>query len=49
MACHSKWANIKHRKTARCKIFTKLIHEIAIAAGMRCGDGFMMPLNEAEA
>ena len=36
MAGHSKWANIKHRKSAqdakRGKIFTKLIREITIAA-----------------
>ena len=36
MAGHSKWANIKHRKSAvdakRAKVFTKLIKEITIAA-----------------
>lgn len=36
MAGHSKWANIKHRKTAqdakKGKIFTRLIREITIAA-----------------
>lgn len=36
MAGHSKWANIKHRKSAqdakRGKIFTRLIREITIAA-----------------
>ena len=36
MAGHSKWANIKHRKTkqdaAKGKIFTKLIREITVAA-----------------
>jgi len=36
MAGHSKWANIKHRKSAqdakRGKVFTKLIREITIAA-----------------
>jgi YebC/PmpR family DNA-binding regulatory protein len=36
MAGHSKWANIKHRKAAqdakRGKIFTKLIHELVVAA-----------------
>ncbi len=36
MAGHSKWANIKHRKAAqdkkRGKIFTKIIHELTIAA-----------------
>ncbi|MEJ2515185.1 MAG: YebC/PmpR family DNA-binding transcriptional regulator [Gammaproteobacteria bacterium] len=40
MAGHSKWANIKHRKSAqdkkRGKIFTKLIREITSAA--RAGD-----------
>ena len=40
MAGHSKWANIKHRKSAqdkkRGKIFTKLIREITSAA--RSGD-----------
>jgi len=38
MAGHSKWANIQHRKGAqdkkRGKLFTKLIREITIAAGM---------------
>lgn len=41
MAGHSKWANIKHRKSAvdakRGKIFTKLIKEITVAA--RIGGG----------
>lgn len=36
MAGHSKWANIKHRKTrqdaVKGKIFTKLIREITVAA-----------------
>ncbi len=36
MAGHSKWANIKHRKSAqdakRGKIFTKLIRELTVAA-----------------
>lgn len=36
MAGHSKWANIKHRKSAqdakRGKIFTKLIKEVTVAA-----------------
>ena len=36
MAGHSKWANIKHRKSrqdaARGKAFTKLIREITVAA-----------------
>ncbi|MDT9587311.1 MAG: YebC/PmpR family DNA-binding transcriptional regulator [Candidatus Arsenophonus melophagi] len=36
MAGHSKWANTKHRKTVqdakRCKIFTKIIRELATAA-----------------
>jgi len=42
MAGHSKWANIKHRKGAqdkkRGKIFTRLIREITVAAGMGGGD-----------
>ncbi len=36
MAGHSKWSNIQHRKGAqdkkRAKIFTKIIHEVTIAA-----------------
>jgi YebC/PmpR family DNA-binding regulatory protein len=36
MAGHSKWANIKHRKAKqdkkRGKVFTKLIHELTVAA-----------------
>ena len=42
MAGHSKWANIQHRKGAqdakRGKIFTKLIREITVSAGMAGGD-----------
>lgn len=42
MAGHSKWANIKHRKSAqdakRGKIFTKLIREITVAARMGGAD-----------
>ncbi|MBL1258999.1 MAG: YebC/PmpR family DNA-binding transcriptional regulator [Thiotrichaceae bacterium] len=42
MAGHSKWANIQHRKGAqdakRGKLFTKLIREITVAAGMGGGD-----------
>ncbi len=42
MAGHSKWANIQHRKGAqdkkRGKLFTKLIREITIAAGMGGSD-----------
>jgi YebC/PmpR family DNA-binding regulatory protein len=42
MAGHSKWANIQHRKGAqdkkRSKLFTKLIREIAVAAGIGGGD-----------
>lgn len=42
MAGHSKWANIKFRKSAqdakRGKIFTKLIREITVAARMGGGD-----------
>ena len=36
MAGHSKWAHIKHRKAAqdkkRGKVFTKIIHELTVAA-----------------
>ena len=42
MAGHSKWANIQHRKGAqdkkRGKLFTRLIREITIAAGIGGGD-----------
>ncbi len=42
MSGHSKWANIKHKKTAvdakRGKIFTKLIKEITVAARTGGGD-----------
>ena len=42
MAGHSKWANIQHRKGAqdkkRGKLFTKLIREITVAAGMGGSD-----------
>ena len=42
MSGHSKWANIKHKKGAadakRGKIFTRLIKEITVAAGMGGGD-----------
>jgi len=42
MAGHSKWANIKHRKAAadskKCKVFTRLIKEITVAAKMGGGD-----------
>ena len=42
MAGHSKWANIQHRKGAqdkkRCKLFTKLIREITVAARMGGAD-----------
>ena len=42
MAGHSKWANIKFRKSLqdakRGKIFTKLIREITVAARMGGGD-----------
>lgn len=42
MAGHSKWANIKHRKTAedakRGKVFTKIIKEIIVAARIGGGD-----------
>jgi YebC/PmpR family DNA-binding regulatory protein len=47
MAGHSKWANIKHRKGAqdkkRGKIFTKLIHEITIAAKLGGADSDTNP------
>ncbi len=42
MAGHSKWANIKHRKSAqdakRAKIFTKVAREITVAAREGGGD-----------
>ena len=42
MAGHSKWANIRHRKSAqdskRGKIFTKIIKEITVAAKIGGGD-----------
>lgn len=42
MAGHSKWANIKHKKSAedarRGKVFTKLVKEIIVAARMGGGD-----------
>ena len=42
MAGHSKWANIKHRKSAqdakRGKVFTKLIRELTVAARLGGGD-----------
>ena len=42
MAGHSKWANIKHRKSAqdakKGKIFTKIIKEITVAARLSGGD-----------
>ena len=42
MAGHSKWANIKHRKSAedakRGKVFTKIIKEIIVAARIGGGD-----------
>ncbi|MFP3981818.1 MAG: YebC/PmpR family DNA-binding transcriptional regulator [Desulfobacterales bacterium] len=42
MAGHSKWANIKHKKSAedakRGKIFTKIVKEIIVAARMGGGD-----------
>ena len=45
MAGHSKWANIKHKKAAtdakRGKIFTRLIHEITVAAQLGGGDASM--------
>lgn len=42
MSGHSKWANIKHKKTSedakRGKIFTKIIKEIIVAARIGGGD-----------
>lgn len=42
MAGHSKWANIKHKKSAedakRGKIFTRIVKEIIVAARMGGGD-----------
>ena len=42
MAGHSKWANIKHRKTAqdktRGKVWTKLIREVTVASRTGGGD-----------
>lgn len=42
MAGHSKWANIKHRKSAqdakRAKVWTRLIREVTIAARVGGGD-----------
>ncbi|MFW6082199.1 MAG: YebC/PmpR family DNA-binding transcriptional regulator [Desulfosalsimonas sp.] len=42
MAGHSKWANIKHKKSAedakRGKIFTKIVKEIIVAARLGGGD-----------
>lgn len=42
MAGHSKWANIKHKKSAedakRGRIFTRLVKEIIVAARMGGGD-----------
>ncbi|UCF67788.1 MAG: YebC/PmpR family DNA-binding transcriptional regulator [Acidobacteriota bacterium] len=42
MAGHSKWANIKHRKSAqdarRAKVFTKIAREIIVAAREGGGD-----------
>lgn len=47
MAGHSKWANIKHRKSRqdakRGKIFTRLIREITVAARMGGGDSAANP------
>jgi len=47
MAGHSKWANIKHRKGAqdkkRGKVFTRLIREVTVAAGMGGGDAATNP------
>ncbi|MGP1947366.1 MAG: YebC/PmpR family DNA-binding transcriptional regulator [Arsenophonus sp. NC-PG7-MAG3] len=47
MAGHSKWANIKHRKTAqdtkRGKIFTKIIRELVTAARLGGSDAASNP------
>lgn len=47
MAGHSKWANIKHKKAKqdkrKGKIFTKLIREITVAAGMGGADASSNP------
>ncbi len=47
MAGHSKWANIRHKKervdAKRCKVFTRLIKEITVAARMGGGDPSMNP------
>jgi YebC/PmpR family DNA-binding regulatory protein len=47
MAGHSKWANIKHKKAKqdkkKGKIFTKLIREITVAAGIGGGDASSNP------
>lgn len=47
MAGHSKWANIKHRKAAqdkkKGKIFTRLIREITVSAGIGGGDADSNP------
>src|SRR3954466_6010832 len=47
MAGHSKWANIKHRKTAadaeKGKVFTRLIKEITVAAKLGGADANANP------
>ncbi len=47
MAGHSKWANIKHKKSRedakRGKLFTKLIREITVSAKMGGGDASANP------
>src|SRR6266545_3980090 len=47
MACHSKWANIKHKKAAadakRGKISTRLIREITVAAKLGGSDSSANP------
>lgn len=47
MAGHSKWANIKHRKSQqdakRGKLYTKLIREITVAAKLGGGDADSNP------
>src|SRR5260363_481177 len=47
MAGHSKWANIKHKKAAadarRCRVWTRLIKEITVAARLGGGDANSNP------
>src|SRR5437899_11861099 len=47
MAGHSRWANVKHKKAAadakKGKIFTRLIKEVTVAAGLGGADPAMNP------